>query len=354
MIEHLWPLSVSAFYVGERGLGLRSCEKLLCFPLDESQQGLTLKNRTYYIDSLSIHTSLTKKTLSLTPSQDGWSVTNPSIIRHQDHYWVLFKSSNKFYSDDYQLHIKPANSKYVSDLVLAKLDLDFNVISHQVLGVPDIPTGTSPYTGIEDARPFIYGGEIWINGIVRNFAKSDDKPVCCLAKVTDSGLRNIHLIESPKIPTNTWIPILGKPYNWLYDFNESGNFAFCTLNGGKHTKTTETPTIPIARQFRPGSQIIGFDGGYLTIVKEVSDWDASIINSHRFVWFDQSMALSKISDPFFLESIDKGWNLESVHGVDLNGPNLVVSYSTHDTKSYIAQIPSFQVLSLLKHQIKRE
>ena len=54
-----------------------------------------------------------------------------------------------------------------------------------------------------------------------------------------------------------------------------------------------------AEQCRGGTQAIVFHGGWLALIHEVSEREKRRYYQHRFVWFDSSSRLRRVSRPFF-------------------------------------------------------
>lgn len=103
--------------------------------------------------------------------------------------------------------------------------------------------------------------------------------------------------------------------------------------------------LPIAvNEFRAGSQVISFDGGWLSLVQEMQK-DAGPCY-HRFIWLDADYSLKGVSLPFFLNS--KGPELCAGLSWGPNSTALLISYSVGDDTAWIAAINPDDVRRILE------
>ena len=120
------------------------------------------------------------------------------------------------------------------------------------------------------------------------------------------------------------------------------------------------PTSPIAEatpstaadQFRGGTQAIVFHGGWLALIHEVSEREKRRYYQHRFVWFDSSSRLRRVSRPFFF--IRKGVvffirkRVEFAAGLArLPEKGLLISFGVGDGEAWIATVEASEVRRLL-------
>ena len=103
---------------------------------------------------------------------------------------------------------------------------------------------------------------------------------------------------------------------------------------------------PIAAdQFRGGSQLIAFDGGWLAIVHEARVRDKQRFYQHRFVWFDESDRLRRVSRPFYLQK--RGVEFAAGLAWHPDGKRLVVTYGVEDSEAWIATVDAGDVRRVL-------
>ena len=104
-----------------------------------------------------------------------------------------------------------------------------------------------------------------------------------------------------------------------------------------------------AEHFSGGSQAIAFDGGWLALVHEARATPSSgqRYYQHRFVWFDQTNALRRVSRAFFFHQKD---SVEFAAGLAWHpdGNRLLLSYGAGDKESWIAAVDAAAVGDLLE------
>ncbi len=100
-----------------------------------------------------------------------------------------------------------------------------------------------------------------------------------------------------------------------------------------------------AADFRGGSQVIAFDGGWLALVHQTRVRDGQRQYRHRFVWFDEELKLRGVGRQFFFRK----------HGVEFaaglawhpDGKRLVISYGVGDNEAWIATVDGDDVRRVL-------
>ena len=117
--------------------------------------------------------------------------------------------------------------------------------------------------------------------------------------------------------------------------------------------TPKRPSSPIAEatpstaaeQFRGGTQAIVFQSGWLALIHEVSKREKRRYYQHRFVWFDSSNRLLRVSRPFYF--IRKG--VEFAAGLArLPEKGLLISFGVGDSEAWIATVEASDVRRLLE------
>jgi hypothetical protein len=105
----------------------------------------------------------------------------------------------------------------------------------------------------------------------------------------------------------------------------------------------------MAEQFRGGSQAIAFDGGWLTVIHEAREMPPGgpRYYHHRFVWFDGTSRLRRLSRPFFLKK--KGVEFAAGLAWHPDGKRLLVSYSVADSEAWIATVDAREVRNVLEN-----
>jgi len=119
------------------------------------------------------------------------------------------------------------------------------------------------------------------------------------------------------------------------------------VNAQARTIAETVPEIA-AEHFRGGSQAIEFDGGWLCLVHEVQIADdGGRRYRHRFVWFDASNVLRRLSRGFFFRERD---SVEYAAGLAWHpdGKRLLVSYGVADREAWIATVDAGEVRRVLE------
>jgi len=111
------------------------------------------------------------------------------------------------------------------------------------------------------------------------------------------------------------------------------------------TLAEAAPSIA-AEQFRGGTQAIVFDGGWLALIHEVTERDKQRYYQHRFVWFDSSNRLRRVSRPFYF--IRKGVEFAAGLVRCSEGKGLIISFGVGDSEAWIATVEASDVRRLLE------
>ena len=93
-IEHLHQLAVHSYYVGEREVGLRACERLLGERLTPEREAIVRRNRTWYTPTLDTLADCTMRQIDVEPACEGWTLFNPTIVASRFGYLLVVRSSN--------------------------------------------------------------------------------------------------------------------------------------------------------------------------------------------------------------------------------------------------------------------
>ena len=79
-VEHLHQLAVHAYYVGERDVGLRACERLLGEQLSPEREAVVRRNRTWYAPTLDTLAACTMQQIDVEPAVERRTLFNPTIV----------------------------------------------------------------------------------------------------------------------------------------------------------------------------------------------------------------------------------------------------------------------------------
>jgi hypothetical protein len=106
--------------------------------------------------------------------------------------------------------------------------------------------------------------------------------------------------------------------------------------------------LTTALNFRGGSQVIPFGGGWLALIHEMQ-WRAAVrrrFYQHRLVWFDDQGVLRGVSRQFYFRA--KGIEFAAGLAWHPDGKWLLISYSVADSEAWIASVEAAEVAGLLE------
>jgi predicted GH43/DUF377 family glycosyl hydrolase len=147
--------------------------------------------------------------------------------------------------------------------------------------------------------------------------------------------------EGPRRHEKNWMPqIVGDELRFICACDPTR-----LVDENARTLTETMPSIA-AEQFRGGTQAIGFDGGWLTLIHEVSERDKLRHYQHRFVWFDLASRLRRVSRPFFFNR--KGVEFAAGLALHPDGKRFMISYGVGDGEAWIATVEDGEVRQLLE------
>jgi hypothetical protein len=143
------------------------------------------------------------------------------------------------------------------------------------------------------------------------------------------------------------MPVLDMPYHYVKWSNPTEVVRVDT-NTGLSVTTHLGRHVQIEADLRGGSQVIPFEGGYLAVTHEVLLFNSPVgrkdaVYRHRFVFWDSSFNIRKISEPFSFMGAD----VEFCAGMCAYGDNLLISFGFQDNAAYILRIEQTNIMSLL-------
>lgn len=284
--------------------------------------------------------------------KDRWVHCNPSIARHPDGGFV---SLVRYSSWPRVTVVYPV----YSDLILVRLDDDYNVISTKTLAEPQRPVDPSfnMTFGPEDARLFQLNDRWYAT------ATFFDVSECRMGSEVFARMgllefdehfnwTNMTVLPCPfKQHEKNWMNIEGE-MAWLYSAHDSRvvryNFEKCSL--GYHYPQ---PTPEIMQHARGGSQLIDIgENRLLGVVHEaILEVPArSYVGnyrtySHRFVLYSRA--------PFKLKAVSELFHffapghVEFAAGIAAVDNRVVVSFGHHDSWAWLAAMKLGNVLNVL-------
>lgn len=349
MCEHDLSILHHAYYVGELEVGRRAAERLLSRSLPPDSERQARGNRTWYTQTLSELGPVEFRRIEVRPAHPGWSLFNPTLLLHEGRLVGLVRSSN--FKLEGTKYIAPPEDKGVirTASVWVEYSSDFRVLSERLLGDPDYVRNDFPTDGLEDCRLYAAGGRLCVSATVRNFRAMGNKCRIGTAEIDLDSFR-FRGLDVPEMPGDghekNWMPVIGRDC-WLYSCNSSGNTVLVRLEDGKWRLEDSAPAPVLSKEFRGGTQVVPFCGGYLCAIHEVVQGEKGRIYEHRFVWFDEGLEIRKVSPPFcFLEKRC----IEFASGMAVVGGRVVLSFGHKDREAWLAVL-DFQVVSGLLFSI---
>lgn len=359
MLEHLQALAIHSFYAGEHDAGRRACERLLSMPLPPEVEMRTRTNRTYYTERLDDLAPAHYQRIDIDPAHEGWSLFNPTILEHQGELYGVIRSSNYRIIDGVYTMPEADGSTIRTENLLVRFDRgSLFVESCRAIRGPDYETTDYPVTGLEDCRLRHTKTGIGISATVRNAAPFDGRARIGIADLDldtgeASGLRVLDGLSAADHEKN-WMPIEGGPLagGWLYACSHNGHTVRVADDPslrGAYSLLQHGQAPHIAKEFRGGGQLVAFDDGYLGVIHEVAIIDGGKrCYEHRFVWFDHTLALKRLSVPFaFRESRA----IEFAAGLALVGRMVAVSFGVRDAEAWVVGLDANDVRRMLREPI---
>ena len=347
---HDLALVMHAYYVNELDVGARAVERILDSNAPLHVQECAHQNQPFYLRPLSDFSIVDYKPLKIQPARDGWSLFNPSIIEYNGQTIVNVRSSN--YQIVNKRYVMPPEDKGMirTENLLAFLGGDGKVQKVQTLRIPEYQKTGYLVDGMEDVRLFVAGGKLMASGTVRNLAPFDWMCRIGLVEVFADGSTSPIMMVNEPVPgrhEKNWMPVSGAgEVKWLYDCGfHTQKTLVGTLNSESRLDMKEMASPQHARRFRGSSQLIPFQGQWLSVIHEVHDYHGTRVYSHRFVEFGDNFKITRFSDAFFLR---ESRCIEFCAGISVTGNSVHLSFGVHDSEAWLAKLPVFTVDRMLE------
>jgi tetratricopeptide (TPR) repeat protein len=344
--------SIAANYAldpAQKSRGFGTCNWLaLSREIPSRSRDLARSNLFFYLQPAStLMPSFTARPVGFTPP-DGYYCINPSVARCGHEVVMVQRTINFRIAENGQCET-PTGTPVHTRNFLVGLNSDLETEwAKEILPPEDLPDPSYRLAlGFEDLRLFHWRGEIWCIACVRELTpESWCEQV--LARIDDGGRSPCRLTDWRVLhPDGTrrheknWIPqVSGDQLRFIYRCDPTQ-----ILDEQAHKIAETIPTIA-AEQFRGSSQAIAFNGGWLAIVYEVQMQAEKRCYQHRFIWFDETNKLQLVSRPFYFQT--KGIEFAMGLAWHPDEKNLLISYGTSDSESWIATVNSEQVLAILE------
>ena len=333
--------------------GFAACNRLaLSREVPPQSRDLARWNLFFYLKSAQeMMPSFTARQVGFVPP-DGYHPSNPSVARLGDEIVLLQRAVNFTLTPEGK-YLTPDNVPIHTRNFLLRLDAELAVrSSSEILPPADMPAPAfREVQGFEDARLFAWRDKLWCIACVRELTP-EGRCDQVLARIEESSPQQCRLTdwrvlspEGPRRHEKNWMPQVVRDWlQFIYLCDPTR-----VVNENARTLSESRPAIA-AEQFRGGTQAIVFDGGWLALVHEVSERDKLRYYQHRFVSFDSTGGLRRVSRPFYF--IKKGIEFAAGLARAPKGNGLLLSFGVQDGEAWIATVDADEVRCLLEDAAK--
>ena len=334
--------------------GFAACNWLaLNRSVPDNSRNLAVSNLHFYIDpAVKMMPSFSAHQVGF-GAPDGYRATNPSIARWGDETVLVQRTVNytidpAFPEGDIRRYATPNGAPIHTRNFLLRLDGNLQVESSTEIWPPaDMPEPAwKMVQGFEDLRPFVWREELWCVACVRELTPEGwcEQAIARINDLEPGGCRltDWRVLHPPgaRLHEKNWMPrVAGGALNFVYLCDPTR-----IIDEQARTVIETIPPIQ-ADQFRGGSQLIPFDGGWLAIAHEARVRDKQRFYRHRFVWFDETDRLRRVSRPFVLQK--RGVEFAAGLAWHPDGKRLMVSYGVEDSEAWVATVDADDVRGVL-------
>lgn len=312
-------------------------------PLSAEKEEKVRSNRTWYTRTLVAFADATFQRIEVEPAAPGWSLFNPSIVRHGHDLVVNVRSSN-YRIVDGRYVMPPEDGETIKTRNIA---VNIDTGKRREIVCEYASTGF-PVTGLEDVRLNSVDGCVFASATVRDLQPHDGTCRIGYGPVIGGRIESLICHDTKAgVHEKNWMPIAGRR-EWLYSCQAAGHVCTVADTGSEWTVTAHAASPLVARGFRGGSQLVPVDDGrWIAIVHEVAHSSGRRVYEHRFVEFDEGedWAITRVSPPFAFLSPR---TIEFCAGLAIDGDDLVASFGVNDAEAWLARVPLDQVLGMLE------
>jgi len=290
--------------------------------------------------------------LDIEPAAPGWTCFNPTLLATRAGLLGIVRSSN-YRIVDGRYVIPPEDGEDIRTAnILIFFDNDLTVLEAKTLAVEPYQGSGFPVHGLEDCRLRHTGNGIGVSATIRNVAGFDGRCRIATAELdVDAGrLHSLRVIESNSSQEHekNWMPIGGKAA-WLYCANVGGYTLTVEEKAGcpgEYRMLRREPSPALAAEFRGGSQLVPFRGGWLCVIHEVrAGANGQRVYEHRLCWFTNALRLERVSERFAFREQEA---IEFAAGLATHGGRVVISFGVRDAEAWLATLTEDDAWALLK------
>jgi hypothetical protein len=293
-------------------------------------------------------------------SQDlsGPSLTNPSvmvlngkiIVNIRNVNYTLYHSElNRFEHMWGPLsYIHPENDMRLRTTnYIAELDENLDTVYYTKIDTSQFDTYEPQweFVGLEDVRLIQWENKVYGIGVRRDLdTRGTGRMELSELEFNDTQVKEVSRYRIPGPPPDNeycmknCTPIEGKPFHLLKWSNPTALMKFNT--NGQQTEVFETTQYtPMKNDMRGGSQVIEWNGGYLTLVHETELYKSEQGNKnatyrHRFIYWDKDFKNQKFSKLFSFLNM----KIEFCCGLAKYNDDFLFTFGAQDNAAYILQV----------------
>jgi len=331
--------------------GHAACEYLtLSRDAPQGARDLARSNLRFYMKPAGeIMPSLTARKVGFTPP-DGYHPMNPSLTRCGETLFLNQRAVN--YTLTRGHYKTPDDGPIRTRNFLLRLNAGLDVENAtEILPPRDMPAPLFPSVmGFEDLRVFEWKGELWSISNVRELAREGWCQQVLARLERNAGaaclLTDWRVISHGDWHEKNWMPqVEGDRLRFIYSCDP-------TRITDEHGALIGEKKSPVAGDaFRGGSNAVSFDGGWLALVHEVCHATHERIYTHRFVWFNATNALQKVSRRFYFH--EKGIEFAAGMAWHPDGRRLAISFGVADSEAWIATVDASDIRRALEGPMQR-
>jgi hypothetical protein len=307
-----------------------------------------------------------------TEKMTGVALMNPSVYMDGNQLKVNIRNCNYtlYHSENNKFEHEYGPLQYLhaeNDITLTTwnyiCELNDDLSIKNVIKVDTKDLDTTPqwnFIGLEDARLVRWKDSLTLIGVRRDTTPNG------IGRMEMSLLDDEYKEKARfRIPTpenqdsyceKNWMPVIDKPGHFVKWTNPTHVVKYVSESGTTETVVLDESTfIPGLPDFRGGSQVLPYNGGYIALVHQTHLFDFSgtrknAIYKHRFVIWDKDFKVIKYTEPFSF----MGSKIEFCCGATFQGDDLVVSFGFQDNCSFLLKIPKNVLSEILELQYKLE
>lgn len=288
----------------------------------------------------------------------GPSLTNPSVLVVNDkilvnirnvNYTLYHSELNKFEHLWGPLsYIHPENDMHLRTTnYVAELNDDLDVVHYAKIDTSQFDTYPPQweFVGLEDVRLIQWEGKIYGIGVRRDLdTVGTGRMELSELDFTDTEVKEVSRYRIPGPPPDkeycmkNCTPIEGKPFHLLKWTNPTALMKF-DPNGGETEVFETTERNPKLKDMRGGSQVIEYNGGYLTLIHETDLYNSeqgrkNATYRHRFVSWDKDFKNQKVSPLFSFMNM----KIEFSCGLAQHRDDFLITFGAQDNAAYILRV----------------